>query len=314
MLSEMLQAAFIVSLLAGMIRGATPMLFAAMGELVSERSGVLNMGVEGTMLMGAFVGFLATKNTGSLWVGVGASIVAGAAMGLIMAIMASTLKVDQVVAGLVLNLLSSGITFYWYRVAFQGRAIQNIPTVSAFRPVELPLLSEIPYLGEILFSQYSLTYIALLMVPATWFFLYRTKYGLQVRCLGDNPRAIDMRGVSVTALQYGALIFGGMMAGAGGGFLTLVSTGLFVPEITAGRGWLALVLVMAGNWRPFRILVAVLLFGFLDSLQLHVQGIGGQLPYQVLLALPYIVAIVLLIGGRIRSEAPLSLGVPYSRE
>ncbi len=314
MISDIFQVAFIVSILAGMLRATTPILFAALGELVTERSGVMNMGIEGTMLMGAFVGFLVAHNTGSLWVGVGASLVAGVVMGLIMAVMASTLKVDQVVAGLALNLLSSGITFYWYRVAFQGRDIQNIPTVSTFQTIKLPLLSEIPYLGEFLFSQYALTYLALLMVPATWFFLYRTKYGLQIRCLGENPRVIDMRGVNVTRLQYGAVIFGGMMAGVGGGFLTLVSTGLFVPEITAGRGWLALVMVMAGNWRPLRIMIAALIFGLLDSFQLHVQGIGGDLPYQVFLALPYIVGIVLLIGGRIRSEAPLSLGIPYSRD
>jgi len=309
-----LEATFIVGVLAGMLRVATPVLFAALGELFTERSGVLNLGVEGCMLVGGFMGFLVAFKTGSLWAGVAGSVAGGAAMGLIMAFMSSTLKVDQIVTGLSLNLFASGITFYWYRVAFRSSEIANIPTIAAFRPVKIPFLSDIPYLGEFLFSQYALTYIVLLMVPAIWFLLYRTKLGLHLRCLGENPRALDMRGVNVTRLQYQAVIFGAAMAGLGGGFLTMVSVGLFVPGITAGRGWLALVMVIAGNWKPQGILGAALVFGFLESLQVNLQGIGQELPYQIFLALPYVVAIILLISGRMRSEAPLSLGVPYHRE
>lgn len=314
MISDFTTAAFIVSLLSGMVRVATPILFAALGELVTERSGVLNLGVEGTMLMGAFVGFLAAFRTGSLWLGVLAALIAGGMMGLIMAFMASTLKVDQIVTGLALNLFAAGVSFYWYRVAFQGSEIRNIPTVISFRALKIPLLSEIPVLGEILFSQSALTYLALAMTVAVWFFLYRTKHGLQIRGVGENPRAIDMKGVSVSRLRYLAVIFGGLMAGVGGAYLSLVSVGLFVPGMTAGRGWLALVVVIAGNWKPFRILLAAMIFGLLDSFQLLVQGTGGDLPHQIFLALPYVAAIVLLIGGRIRSRAPLALGTPYRRD
>ncbi len=314
MSSGIFETTFIVGVLAGMVRVATPVLFAALGELFTERSGVLNLGVEGCMLMGGFMGFLVAFMTDSLWAGVAASMVGGAAMGLIMAFMSSTLKVDQIVTGLSLNLFASGITFYWYRVVFRSSEIVNVPTIAPFRPVKIPILSEIPYLGELLFSQYALTYIVLIMVPATWFLLYRTKVGLHLRCLGENPRVLDMRGVNVTRLQYQGVIFGCMLAGLGGGFLTMVSVGLFVPGITAGRGWLALVIVIAGNWKPQRILGAALVFGFLESLQANLQGFGEGLPYQIFLALPYIVAIILLISGRTRSEAPLSLGMPYIRE
>ena len=314
MWSDVLRIGFGISLLAGMFRIATPILFVALGELVSERAGVRNLGVEGTMLTGAFLGFLVASKGDSLWLGVAAAALAGAFMGALMAVLAASLKVDQTVAGLAFNLFASGITFFWYRVAFQGAQLQNIPTVSIFKSVELPLLSRIPFLGQIIFSQGMLTYLVLLSVPVISFFLYRTKYGLQLRCLGENPRVLDMRGVNVVRMQYLALIFGGMMAGIGGCFITLGAVGLFLPDITAGRGWLAIVLVIAGNWFPWRITLMALVFGFVEAFQLQVQGIGIKIPYQILLALPYIVAVLLLIGSRTWAAAPLSLGVPYRRE
>ncbi|HJW91920.1 MAG TPA: ABC transporter permease [Anaerolineales bacterium] len=314
MLGDLLQGALVISLLAATVRMATPILLAALGELVTERGGVMNLGVEGTMLMGAFIGFLVANQTGSLALAVGAAMLAGAGMSLIMAVMASTLKVDQTVTGLALNLLASGLSFYWYRVAYKGEGASQVPVAEIFQVLPIPLLSRLPVIGEFLFSQYLLTYIALLMVPAVWFFLYRTKYGLLVRCLGENPRSVDMKGVSVARLQYLALAFGGMMAGMGGSFLTLASAGVFVPEISAGRGWLAIVIVIAGNWQPGRILLATLVFAFLDAFQLQVQGLGVKLPYQILLALPYVFAILAMVLSRTRSQAPGSLGVPYVRE
>jgi len=312
MISDILQTTFLVGLLISMIRISTPILLAALGELVTEHAGILNLGVEGNMLMGALVGFITALNTDSLWLGVGAAILAGGAMGLIMAFAAATLKVSQTLTGLALNLFASGITFYWYRVSFP--TLDAIPTLRVFPPVEIPLLSKIPFLGEIVFKQYMLSFIALLMVPAVWFFLYRTKLGLQLRCLGENPRAVDTKGVNINRLQYGAVIFGGMMAGIGGAYLTLAYSGLFVADVTAGRGWMALVAVIAGNWKPGRIMIATSIFGLLEGLQLQLQGVGVDLPYQIFLALPYVVAIVFLVGGRIRARAPLSLGVPYSRD
>ena len=316
MLTDYLQAAIIISVLASTIRIATPLLLAALGELVTEKAGILNLGVEGTMLMGAFISFLVANQTGSQWIGLLGGIVAGGLIGLIMAFMSSTLKVDQVVTGLSINLLGSGVSLFWYRSAFPDFSLSaaDLPTVHVMETIDIPILSEIPFLGPIFFSQRFLTYLAFLAVPAVWFFLYHTKFGLQIRGLGENPRAVDMKGLNVTRLQYMATAFGGMMAALGGSFLTLGSTIRFFPEISAGRGWLAIVIVIAGNWQPARILIATLLFAFLDAFQLQVQGFGVQIPYQLLLAMPYILAILVMMGGRLRSVAPRHLGIPYQRE
>jgi len=313
-MSDLLQTTFIISLLAGMLRIATPILFGAIGEVVAERSGVLNLSIEGTMLMGAFVAFLITYRTESLWLGVAAAAMVGALMGLLMAVMACTLKVDQTVTGLALNLLASGLSFYLFRLAFKDVATENLPSVNTFPVVRIPLLSDIPFVGEILFSQRDLTYLAFLLVPLVAFFLYKTKYGLELRCVGDNPRAVDMKGISVPMRQYLAVIFGGIMSGLGGSFLTLASAGLFVPEISGGRGWIALAIVIFGNWRLSRMVLGALLFGLIDSLQMSLQAVGVDIPYQLLLALPYLFTIVALVVGRGRSRAPLALGIPYHRE
>lgn len=313
-MSDLLQAAFIVSIFAGMVRIATPILYGALGELVAERSGVMNLSIEGTMLTGAFVGFLIGYSTGSLWLGVAAAVLAGGLLGLLMAFMASTIKVDQTVTGLAINLLASGITFYWFRLAFKNAGAQNLATVSTFNVVKIPLLSEIPVVGQIVFSQQLLTYIAFLLVPAVSFFLYRTKYGLELRSLGDNPRALDMKGLSVAARQYVAVVFGGMLSGLGGAFLTLASSGLFVPDISGGRGWIAFALVIFGRWRPSLILLGALFFGLIESFQLALQAVGVALPYQLLLALPYLLTIAALVVNRRSAQAPLALGIPYHRE
>ncbi len=313
-MSDLLQVSFVVSLFAGMIRIATPILYGALGELVTERAGVLNLSIEGTMLMGAFAGFLVTFQTGSLWLGLLAAILAGGALGLLMAFMATTLKLDQTVSGLAINLLSSGLTFYLFRLAFKDMGAQNLPSVTTFKVVELPLLSKIPVLGDVLFSQHILTYLVILLIPAVSWFLYRTKYGLELRSLGDNPRALDMRGASIAGRQYLAVIFGGMMSGLGGSFLTLASAGLFVPEISGGRGWIALAIVIFGSWKPGRILLGALFFGLIDAFQLSLQAVGVDVPYQLMLALPYLLTIVALVVNRGRSRAPLALGVPYRRE
>ena len=230
------------------------------------------------------------------------------------AFMASTMKVDQTVTGLALNLLASGISLFWYRVAFKGISTESIPTIQPMGITKIPVLSNIPYIGEILFSQGLLTYLAFIMVPVIAFFLYRTQIGLSIRSLGENPRAVDMKGINVIRLQYLSVIFGGVMSGLAGAFITIGTTVRFLPEITAGRGWLALVIVIAGNWKAGRILLATLLFAFLDAFQLQLQGIGIQFPFQILLAAPYILAILVIMGSRARSLAPRHLGVPYLRE
>lgn len=314
-MNDIFQTVFMVSLLSGMIRIATPILFAALGELVVERSGILNLGVEGAMLAGAFVGFIVAFFTGSLWLGVIMGVIAGGVLNLIMAFLSVSLKVDQTVAGLTINLFSAGLTFYLFRVIIGGTGSQNLPTLHTFDVLRIPFLSSIPFVGKVLFSQYLLTYIAFLVIlPGICFYLYRTKYGLNLRCVGENPEAMDMKGVSVSRFQYLSLVFGGMMAGAGGAFLTLASSGLFVPEIIGGRGWIAIAIVIFGDWKPVRIMLATLFFGLIDSFQLQIQGIGIRIPYQILLTLPYILTIVAITIGRKKTGAPLHLGLPYKRK
>src|SRR5712691_206711 len=303
-MSEIWTEAFMVAVFSGMIRISAPLLFGAMGELVTERSGIMNLGVEGNMLIGAFAGFLTAHATGSLWLGVVAGALAAGVSGLLMAFMSTTLKVDQTVTGLAINLLASGVTFYLYRVAFKNVGSTNLPSVHTFEVLRIPLLSRIPVVGRILFSQHALTYIAILLVPAIAFFLYRTRYGLEIRLMGENLRAADMRGINVVLRQYLAVMFGAMMAGVGGAFLTLASAGLFVPNISGGRGFIAFALVIFGNWSPFRILAGALFFGLIDALQLQLQAIGVSLPHQLLLALPYLLTILVLLGNRRRTKAP----------
>ncbi|MGB3538617.1 MAG: ABC transporter permease [Mesorhizobium sp.] len=312
MLDTLFQASILVSIAAATVRIATPLLLAALGELVAERGGVYNMGLEGMMLMGAFTGYLAAYGSGSLWVGVAAAAFTGALMAFVFAAMVITLKVEQIVTGLAVNLLGAGLSTYWLRAAFAGDG--QTPTIPFFSNVPIPYLRELPYVGQVLFDQKLLTYFAFLMVPAVWFFLYRTRYGLILRCAGDNPKALDVKGVAVAPVQYAAVVFGGLMAGLGGAFLSVGSAARFVPDMTNGRGWLAIIIVIAGLWRPWSILVATLVFSFLDALQLQIQGIGIAIPYQLLLMMPYVAAIVALMVRRSRGQAPALLGVPYTRE
>lgn len=314
MFNSLLRASFIISLLSGMIRLASPILFAALGELVVEKAGILNLNVEGSMTMGAFIGFAVARETGNLWLGVLGAGLSGALLSLIMAFLSVNLKVDQTITGLALNIFASGFSFYIYRILYQDFVGGNMPTVQPFVALKIPLLSEIPVLGTILFSQHALSYIAFLLVPAIFYFLYRTKYGLALRCLGENPRTVDMKGLSVNTYQYLALIFGGIMSGIGGSFLTLASAGLFVGDIAAGRGWIAIAIVIFGNWKPTGIMWATLFFALLNSFQMQFQSLNIQLPYQVVLALPYILTILALIFSRRKQGAPLSLGIPYNRE
>ena len=313
-MTEIFQETIIIAMLAATLRIATPMLLAAIGELVVQRAGIWNLGVEGTMLMSAFVAYSITVATDSLVIGLLGAICAGMAMNMILALTAVTFKVNQFVTGLGINLFAAGTTLFLHRQSLDKYSSGDTPTISTFDKLKIPLLSEIPYLGEILFSHYFLTYFAFLMVPFVWFFLYRTRYGLEIRSLGENPLALDTKGLSVSVRQYCALAFGGAMTGLAGAFLVLALTDRFIPGMTGGRGWLAVVIIIAGNWKPVPIVFAVLVFAALESFQLQAQGIGVQIPYQILLAPPYVVAIVAMMGFRMRSEQPEQLGVPYHRE
>jgi simple sugar transport system permease protein len=312
MWSDLLNLGIIASVLAATIRIATPILLSALGEMTAERAGVYNMGIEGTMLMGAFIGWLATYASGSSQIGLAAALLAGAVMSLVFAVMVITLGIDQIVTGLALNLLGSGLSTYWLRAAFSK--MDKVPGINVLGTVPIPGLSDIPILSPILFDQGALTYFAFAMVPLLWLFLFRSRLGLEIRCIGENPKALDIKGHNVQIRQYGAVVFGGAMAGLGGACLTIGSTSHFVPDMVNGRGWLALVIVIAGAWSPGRILAAALFFSFLDALQLQIQGVGIAIPYQILLALPYAAAIIALMIRRKASKAPAMLGVAYRRE
>jgi simple sugar transport system permease protein len=315
MIADFLQPALIISLLGGMIRIVVPILYASLGELIVERSGILNLSVEGGLTIGAFAGFAIARQYHSLWFGVLCAGLAGSALALIMAFLTITLKQDQTIAGLALNLFAGGLSFYIYRVLYKDFLGGNMPTVTPFHEVAIPGLVNIPIIGPAFFSQHILAYIAFLMVPLIFYFLYRTKYGLALRCLGENPRTVDMKGLNVAGIQYAALLFGGFMYGVGGCCLTLTSAGMFVDGIAAGRGWIAIAIVIFGGWRPWSILGTSLFFAFLESLQNQVQSIGFTLiPYQFVAMLPYIVTILVLLLSRKRSGAPLALGIPYTRE
>ena len=314
MLDDIFQLGIVTSILATAVRMGTILLLAALGELVVERAGVLNLSVEGMMLSGAFAGFLGAYYSNSLWIGVLFAIIAGILVSAIFGILAVILKIDQTVSGLTVNIFSAGLTFYMYRSIFPNVGATNIPALKPFTVHKIPFLSDIPIIGEILFSQYALSYIAIFMMVLITFYLYRTKSGLILRTLGENPRAVDMKGINVTLYRFCAVLFGGMMAGLAGAFITLASVGIFVADITSGRGWLAIAIVIFGDWKPTKILWASLFFGFIDALQMQLQALGVQLPFQLFLAMPYILTTVAVFLARKRSGAPMALGIHYVRE
>lgn len=308
---ELLQGPLLISILAGMVRIATPLLFSAMGELVTQRAGIWNISVEGTMLLGAVVAYVVASTTGSPWLALLAAVLACALISLIMSFVTIVLKAEQFVAGLALNLLASGLTLFWFQTYVIGR---EPPKFAGFDQVDVPILSDIPFLGPVLFSQRLLTYVAFLLPVAVWFFLYRTKYGLEIRCVGENPKALDVKGLSVGWRQCLAIMFGSLMSGFGGAFLMLGYSDRFVPDLIAGRGWLVVVAIIAGNWMPFRVVGAIFIFALLEAVAIHAQVVGVSIPHHFFLILPYVASLVLLAGLRSRTHQPEALGVPYSRE
>jgi simple sugar transport system permease protein len=288
---DLLTQTILVSILATAVQSATPILLAALGETVAECAGVYNIGLEGTMLFGAFAAYMATWETGSPWAGALAGIGGGAAAALLLAGLALILRIEQIVSGLAINLLAAGLCAFLYRVAVGSSDPPAIPIMAA---VPLGPLADLPWLGPILFQQKLLSYLALLLVPAASIALYRTRVGLELRSIGENPHVLEARGLSVKARQTAAVLASGALAGLGGAFLTAGSAVRFVPEMVNGRGWLALIAVVAGAWRPAWVLAATLGFALLDSLQLHAQGVGIKLPYQILLAAPYVASLLLL--------------------
>ncbi len=303
---------FVLNLLAATLRVATPLLLAALGEMLIERSGVLNLGIEGTMFFGAFVGFVVADHTGSLWLGFWAAVLSGVAAGVLMAFFSVSLGVNQHVSGLGITLLLGGMALFAFRLLYGGRSVP--PSIEPFP--QLSPFEGVPVLG-VLFRQYLFTYIAfLVLVPLAWWLMYHTSFGLNVRAVGENPEAADAAGVDVFRIRYIALAIGGGLIAAGGAFLSLAQLGSFTHGVVSGRGWVALALVIFGNWDPLRVMVGSLIFGGTFALQLRLQAMGLNLPvpYETFLALPYLVTIAaLIIAGR-NATYPAALLKPYKRE
>ena len=302
---------FLIGLLAATIRLSAPILYASLGEAVGQRSGVLNLSVEGMMIMGAFGGFSAVYFTGNLWLGVLVAMILGGLTALIMAFMSVTARVNQAVAGVMIGIFGWGFVAFLMRVVLGG---SYIPARERFEAINIPVLSQIPVLGPILFSNNILVYLAFLIVPILAFLLSHTNFGMKIIAVGENPEAADTLGINVSLVRYLAVIFGGIMAGLGGACLSLAYTKVFSEDIIAGRGWIAIALVVFGGWNPYKILGGVLLFSLVDALQLRLQGLGFMIPYQFFIMLPYLLTVVALIIVSRRATAPASLGKPYTRE
>ncbi len=290
---------------------ATPILLAALGELLVEESGVINIGIEGAMLSGAFFALAAAYFSGNVLIGLGAGIAAGVAINAILAALVVNLAVNQVVAGTALDILALGLTGVFYRKFFgiTGQAF----IVKPLRSLALYPLDRIPILGPALFDQNALVYLAFVLVPATWWVVSRTRYGLRLRAAGERPEAADALGLGVYRLRWHALLASGVMTGLAGAYLTLAYANTFVENISAGRGFVALAVVILGRWNPFGLMAAAILFGAAMALQFGLQALGTSMPYQLFLALPYALTLIVLalVGGQ--AAAPSALGEPYTR-
>ena len=292
-------------------RLAIPIMLAALGGMFAERAGVLNIGLEGMMLLGAFVGFSAAFVSGSLWFGVAAGMASGALLGLVMAFYTVRLSSNQVVVGIAINLLMVGVTSYGFRAAFGTGT--NAPRIQPFPPIEIPGLSQIPVLGPLLFQQSILVYLTLALVAVAAIVLSRMSIGTAIIAVGEHPEAAETLGISVSRTRTWCLVVSGLFAGLGGAFLSLSATGLFLDNMTAGRGYIALAILLLGRRHPWGILLAAMLFGGADAFQLRGQNAGTGIPYQFLVMLPYLLTIVVLIGFAGKVRDPAALGQPFQR-
>lgn len=296
----------VTAVLSSSLRQSTPLILGALCGVIGERSGVVNIGIEGQMLMAAFVAFLANVYLGNLWMVtlIGAS--AGAFMGLLLAWMAVSLRMDQIIGGTVINILAIGITGYFY--------IPGLTTQGKFAPITLGPLADIPLIGPVLFRNGPITYLAIILVFVLHYVLFYTRWGLRTRAVGEHPRAADTVGINVYKMRYINVILGGALAGLAGAFLTLEGVGTFERGMTNGRGFLALAIMIMGKWTPIGSWGAALLFGFTYAMQTQLQFKGVNLPPQFIGSLPYILTILVLAGFVGRSRAPAASGVPYEKE
>lgn len=298
---------------AAVIRIASPLIFATMGELICERAGVLNLGIEGIMVVGAFVGWVTVYSGGGLWLGVAAAMAAGMFFGLLHSALTVPFGLSQHVVGLGVTLLATAATYFAYRLALPE--VTSPPRIEAFAPLNIPGLSDIPFFGPALFSQTALTYSAFLLVGVVAFTLYRTPLGLALRAAGENPAAAEAQGLSVAAIRMGAVTVGSGLMAVGGAFLTMSAFNSFFFEMVNGRGWVCIALVVFGAWRPGKALLGALLFAAFDALQIRMQqtALGAEIPYQVFLMTPFVLSILALVVMSRRAETPAALMTPFNK-
>jgi ABC-type uncharacterized transport system permease subunit len=304
---------FIIAVLATAVTAGTPIFYAALGELISERSGVLNLGVEGMMLVGAVTGFMAGSITQNHWIGLLAAMAAGGAMGFIHAFLCVSLRANQVVSGLALTIFGTGLSGYL------GKSLVGTPLPDPFRVVDIPVLSNIPVIGPILFQHDILVLFSYILAPLCWFIVFRTRAGLNLRAVGDNPGAADSLGVNVFLIRYVSVIVGGILAGIGGAYISMAYVPTWMENMVAGRGWIAVALVIFATWNPLNALWGSYVFGGIDALGYRLQAIDVSMSPYFLKMLPYLftVLVLILVTQRnmvYRIGAPKALSVPYDRE
>lgn len=309
---DALEILFTASLWAAAIRIASPLIFGTLGELICERAGVLNLGIEGIMTAGAFSGWLTVFMGGDLWLGVAVAALVGAMLGLLHGFLVVPLGLSQHVTGIGVTLLATALSYYAYRLVFPE--VTSPPKIEPFQPFAVPGLSDIPVLGPALFQQTPLTYLAFIMVGLVSWFLYRTPAGLAVRTVGENPAAAEAQGMNVTTVRMLAVMAGSALIGIGGSFITLSAFNSFFFEMTNGRGWICIALVVFGAWKPGKALLGAILFGLFDAYQLRLQQLAGAMvPYQLFLMLPFVMSIIALIVMSRRVAYPRALMVPYRK-
>ena len=303
----------IINLLTSAIMVSTPLLLGSIAEVYSERTGMMVCAIEGIFLIGAWGGFAGSYLSGSNFVGILCAIILGMLMAALYAFLTITLRQQQVVTGTALNILAAGICSYFQRVLF------GVPTtplrINALPVIEIPLLSDIPVLGPIFFSQNILTYIGYILIPVAVFVLYKTSLGLTIRSTGENPEAVSVAGLNVNRIRFLTVVAAGALCGLAGSFYTVGYLGMFTSTIIGGRGWIAFAICFLGNWSPLGAVLGTLAFGLADSISIYIQaiGLGGNFPREFIIALPYILTIVLTIFRK-NFNVPAKLGAPYSKE
>jgi general nucleoside transport system permease protein len=307
-MSDFFSTAVFVGILASGIRLATPYLFAAIGETFGQRSGVLNLGVDGQMLLGAFAAFYVVYVTENLWLGLLAAIIVGALMGLAMAFVTVNLQAQQGISGIGFYLFGLGMSDLLFKML-----VGTVETVKGFPKIHIPFLSDIPILGEIFFNHNLMVYGAFLLVPVSWFVQNKTTLGLKIRAVGENPEAADSLGVSVARVRYFTIIQGGILSGIAGASLSIALLNVFQQNMTSGLGFIAVALVYFGGWRPFGVLGGALLFSMVSSLQLWMQVKNVPIPSDIAVMLPYILTILVLVVSVSRVRAPSALTKPFDR-